>query len=81
MNAIQVKETITDKTIAILVIGACENHGDHMPFGSDFIFPLKLFENVIYDLSKNDNTRPIRIISFYFLLFHMELAPITMTFK
>ncbi len=38
MNAIQVKETITDKTIAILVIGACENHGDHMPFGSDFIF-------------------------------------------
>jgi creatinine amidohydrolase len=60
MNAIQVKETITDKTIAILVIGACENHGDHMPFGSDFIFPLKLFENVIHDLSKNDNAKSIR---------------------
>ena len=59
MNAIQVKETITDKTIAILVIGACENHGDHMPFGSDFIFPRKLVENVITDLSKNDNTRSL----------------------
>ena len=46
MNAIQVKEKITDKTIAILVLGACENHGNHMPFGSDFIFPMKLAEKV-----------------------------------
>jgi creatinine amidohydrolase len=53
MNAIRVKEKITDKTIAILVIGACENHGDHMPFGSDFIFPMKLVEKVIDDLSEN----------------------------
>jgi creatinine amidohydrolase len=59
MNAIQVKETVTEKTIAILVIGACENHGDHMPFGSDFIFPLKLVEDVIHELSENDNTRSV----------------------
>jgi creatinine amidohydrolase len=55
MNAIQVKDSISEKTVAILVVGACENHGDHMPFGSDFIFPLKLVENVICDLSKNGN--------------------------
>jgi creatinine amidohydrolase len=30
-----------------------------MPFGSDFIFPRKLVENVINDLSKNDNTRSL----------------------
>lgn len=59
MNAVQVKETISGKTVAILVVGACENHGDHMPFGSDFIFPLKLVENVLNDLSKNDNTRAL----------------------
>jgi creatinine amidohydrolase len=39
MNAVEVRKTVNEKTIAILVFGACENHGDHMPFGSDFIFP------------------------------------------
>lgn len=52
MNAIQVKQKINEKTVAILVLGACENHGDHMPFGSDFIFPMKLVENIIEDLMK-----------------------------
>ena len=55
MNASQVKDKITDKTIAILVLGACENHGNHMPFGSDFIFPMNLVEKVIEDLSKDKN--------------------------
>ncbi len=55
MNAIQVKNKITDKTIAILVLGACENHGNHMPFGSDFIFPMKLVEKVFEDISENKN--------------------------
>ncbi|MGN6350014.1 MAG: creatininase family protein [Candidatus Nitrosocosmicus sp.] len=50
MNAIDVKDKINEKTIAMLVLGACENHGDHMPFGSDFIFPVKLVENIIKDL-------------------------------
>ncbi len=53
MNAIEVKAKINKKTIAILVLGACENHGDHMPFGSDFIFPIKLVENVIMDITMN----------------------------
>jgi creatinine amidohydrolase len=26
----------------LALFGACENHGDHMPFGSDFIMPLEL---------------------------------------
>ena len=39
MNAVQVREIINKKTIAVLIFGACENHGDHMPFVSDFIFP------------------------------------------
>ena len=42
MNAVQVRKTVNEKTIAILVFGACENHGDHMPFGSDFIFPTEI---------------------------------------
>ena len=56
MNAIQVRDKITEKTIAILVLGACENHGNHMPFGSDFIFPMKLFEKAVDEISKNDNS-------------------------
>ena len=42
MNAVEVKKTINEKTTAILIFGACENHGDHMPFGSDFIFPTEI---------------------------------------
>ncbi|MDF2768118.1 MAG: crnA 2 [Nitrososphaeraceae archaeon] len=37
MNSLQVRNRVNRKTVAILVFGACENHGDHMPFGSDFI--------------------------------------------
>ena len=59
MNAIQVKGRVSEKTIVILVVGACENHGDHMPFGSDFIFPMNLVENVIHDLSKKGNIESI----------------------
>ncbi len=42
MNAMQVRKKVNENTVAVLVFGACENHGDHMPFGSDFIFPLEL---------------------------------------
>jgi creatinine amidohydrolase len=40
MNAVQVKKNINKSTIAILVFGACENHGNHMPFGADSIVPM-----------------------------------------
>jgi creatinine amidohydrolase len=46
MNAIQVKEHVNMKTIAILVIGSCENHGDHLPFGSDFLVPFYLARSI-----------------------------------
>jgi creatinine amidohydrolase len=46
MNAKDVREKIDQDTIAVLVFGACENHGDHMPFGSDFIFPMELAKSV-----------------------------------
>ena len=46
MNAAEVRKTINEKTVAILVFGACENHGDHMPFGSDFIFPIEVAKRV-----------------------------------
>ena len=46
MNGLQVRRNIDRKTIAILVFGACENHGDHMPFGSDFLFPIELAKRV-----------------------------------
>ena len=45
MNAVQIKN-VNSKTVAILVFGACENHGDHMPFGSDFIVPIELAKRI-----------------------------------
>jgi creatinine amidohydrolase len=55
MNAVQVKRNINEKTIAILVFGACENHGDHMPFGSDFIFPMELAKRIAGKLDKKNS--------------------------
>jgi creatinine amidohydrolase len=55
MNAVQVKRNINEKTIAILVFGACENHGDHMPFGSDFIFPIELAKRIAGKLDKKNS--------------------------
>jgi creatinine amidohydrolase len=46
MNAAQIRTNVNEKTIALLVFGACENHGDHMPFGSDFIFPLEIAKKI-----------------------------------
>jgi creatinine amidohydrolase len=42
MTAGDVKKRVRKDTIAVLIFGACENHGDHMPFGSDFITPFEL---------------------------------------
>ena len=41
-NAHNLRAEVTDKTIAVVIFGACENHGDHMPFGADFIMPYEL---------------------------------------
>ena len=46
MNAIQLRKNVNSKTVAIVVFGACENHGDHMPFGSDFFVPMELARRV-----------------------------------
>ena len=55
MNAVQVNRNINERTIAILVFGACENHGDHMPFGSDFIFPMELAKRIAGKLDKKNS--------------------------
>jgi creatinine amidohydrolase len=46
MSAHQLEQIISDETIGLLIFGACENHGDHMPFGSDFIMPFELAKRV-----------------------------------
>jgi creatinine amidohydrolase len=46
MNAKQVRTSVNSDTVAILIFGACENHGDHMPFGADFIMPYELAKKV-----------------------------------
>jgi creatinine amidohydrolase len=46
MNAKEVKKGVRKDTIAVLIFGACENHGDHMPFGSDFITPFELAKRI-----------------------------------
>ena len=61
MNAIQVRKNVNTKTVAILVLGACENHGDHMPFGSDFIVPMELAKRVA---SKLQNTMILPAIQY-----------------
>ena len=46
MNGFEIKKHVNSKTIAVLIFGACENHGDHLSFGSDFIFPLDLAKRI-----------------------------------
>ena len=46
MNADQINKKVNEKTVALLIFGSCENHGDHLPFGSDFMFPLELAKRV-----------------------------------
>jgi creatinine amidohydrolase len=46
MNARELEHLISHETVGLLIFGACENHGDHMPFGSDFIMPFELAKRV-----------------------------------
>jgi len=52
MNANDLKQFISNETVGLLIFGACENHGDHMPFGSDFIMPFELAKRVAANYSK-----------------------------
>lgn len=54
MNADQVKNVVNNNSIAFIVLGSCENHGDHLPFGSDSIFPLNLAKIILGNISKNN---------------------------
>ena len=51
MNAIEVRKHLQhhnkNKSIAFVLLGSCENHGDHLPFGSDFIFPVNLVQSIL----------------------------------
>jgi creatinine amidohydrolase len=46
MSARELEQIISHETVGLLIFGACENHGDHMPFGSDFIMPFELAKRV-----------------------------------
>ena len=54
MNADQVKDVVNNNSIAFIVLGSCENHGDHLPFGSDSIFPLNLAKIILGNISKDN---------------------------
>jgi hypothetical protein len=41
------RKSLNNETVAILVFGACENHGDHLPFGSDVFVPMET-TNILY---------------------------------
>lgn len=47
MNANQVKNVVNDNSIAFIILGSCENHGNHLPFGSDSIFPMNLAKIIL----------------------------------
>jgi creatinine amidohydrolase len=69
MNAMLVKERINKDTVAVVILGACENHGNHMPFGSDFIFPLELAKRAA---RKSKNVLILPIIPYGVSLHHTE---------
>jgi creatinine amidohydrolase len=72
MNAQQVRKNINRKSIAILVFGACENHGDHMPFGSDFIFPMELAKRIVAKSKEKKNTIILPAVPYGVSLHHNE---------
>ena len=53
MNAVEVSKYQNSKSIAFLLIGSCENHGDHLPFGSDSLFPVNLVRLVLDSILKS----------------------------
>jgi creatinine amidohydrolase len=69
MNAVEVKKKIDNRTIALVILGACENHGDHLPFGSDFIFPLELAKKIA---SKQKNIIILPAVPYGVSLHHDE---------
>lgn len=71
MNARQIRNELKNETIALLVFGACENHGDHMPFGSDFIFPMELAKRIA-NKSKKKNIIILPAIPYGVSLHHNE---------
>jgi creatinine amidohydrolase len=71
MNAEQVRKNLNKKTIAILAFGACENHGGHMPFGSDFIFPMELAKRIAAK-SKKKNIIILPAVPYGVSLHHNE---------
>ncbi len=54
MNANQVKNVVNNNSIAFIILGSCENHGNHLPFGSDFIFPMNLAK-IVLEKIETDN--------------------------
>ena len=64
MNAIQVRKNINSNTLAILVFGACENHGHHMPFGADFLVPMELAKRVASKSNANNNNSVLVLPAF-----------------
>ena len=54
MNADQVRKVVNNNSIAFIILGSCENHGDHLPFGSDSIFPLNLAKIISDSIVKNN---------------------------
>ena len=72
MNAQQVRKNINRKSIAMLVFGACENHGDHLPFGSDFIFPMELANRIAARSKEKKNIFILPAIPYGVSLHHNE---------
>ncbi|WP_458743558.1 creatininase family protein [Candidatus Nitrosocosmicus sp. T] len=54
LNADQVRKVVNNNSIAFLILGSCENHGDHLPFGSDSIFPMNLAKIISDDIVKSN---------------------------
>jgi len=85
MNANQVKNIVNNNSIAFIILGSCENHGDHLPFGSDFMFPMNLtkviLEKIVNNNPSSDHNYFILPVMPYGVSIHHNDFQMTMSLK
>ena len=59
MNAVEVNKIHRSESIVFILLGSCENHGNHLPFGSDFLFPVNLVKLMLDNIIKSKRQKKV----------------------
>ncbi|HYG00594.1 MAG TPA: creatininase family protein [Candidatus Saccharimonadales bacterium] len=62
MNAVEVNKIHSSESIVFILLGSCENHGNHLPFGSDFLFPVNLVRLVLDNIIESKRQKKYNFI-------------------